>query len=256
MSLRDAPLTRLYLDVDLSPEQEILLEGPQHHQIKDVLRAQVGEVFLAFNGRDGEWMIEITALDKKKLTGLPRIRTRKQIKSDDSLWLIFSALKRNPTDLIIQKATELGVSQILPIVTERSNTERINAERFEKIAVEASEQCARLDIPKIGSLEKLQTIVENWPSNRALIFCAEAGDAKPIAAVCLGLSTEQAGILIGPEGGFSHDEIDYLQSKGFVHSASLGPRILRAETASMAAISVYQALAGDGDDERAHFGMR
>jgi 16S rRNA (uracil1498-N3)-methyltransferase len=169
---------------------------------------------------------------------------RPQAPSPD-LWLAFAPIKRARIDLIAEKATELGVSALWPVMTRRAEPMRVNIERLANIAIEAAEQAERLDIPAVEEPRTLDRLLAGWPEERALFACAEAGEAEPIADAVASRRDRPAGFLIGPEGGFAPNELDALRKLPFVVAVGLGPRVLRAETAAIAALACWQALAGD-----------
>lgn len=247
-------IPRLYVDAPLHPGAEIVLDADRAHYLRDVLRREPGATVDVFNGSDGEWRTEVSAL-RKKAANLRCIERRREqdATARDAPWLIFAPLKRNQTDLLVQKATELGVSVMQPVTTRYAQADRINPDRLGKIATEAAEQSERLDVPAVRDLRPLTGILDGWPGDRALIACAEAGPAHPIADVLGNLYGQPLAVLTGPEGGFSPDELAILSELPFCHAVSLGPRILKAETAAIAALAVLQALAGDGAAERPRF---
>lgn len=247
-------IPRLYTDAALAAGAEIALDTDRAHYLRDVLRRETGAAVDVFNGRDGEWRAEIVEI-RKKAARLRCIEKRRAQGNtpETAPGLVFAPLKRAQTDLLVQKATELGVGVLQPVNTRYTQAERINAERLEKIAVEAAEQSERLDIPEIRPLRPLPALLDGWPTDRPLIACAEAGPAGPIAAVLGPLAGQALTVLTGPEGGFSPDELEILANLPFCHAVSLGPRILKAETAAIAALAVLQAIVGDGAGERPRF---
>jgi 16S rRNA (uracil1498-N3)-methyltransferase len=162
------------------------------------------------------------------------------------LWLAFAPIKRARIDLIAEKATEMGVSVLWPVMTRRAEPSRVNVERLTNIAIEAAEQTERLDVPEVREPVPFDRLVAKWPTDRTLFVCAEAGAARPIAEAVLSRKGGPAGFLVGPEGGFAAAELDALRKLPFVVAVGLGPRLLRAETAVIAALACWQALAGDG----------
>lgn len=236
--------TRLYVEADLAVGASIELDKPQAHYLRSVLRLQTGADVILFNGKDGEWVATLSALGKKDAQADLIEQIRKQ-EASPNLWLLFAPLKKSQTDLVIQKATELGVSRIQPTLTKHSNTEKFKVDRAETIVISAAEQCERLDIPKLSEPKKLESILESWPSDRTLFICAEAGPANAINDVFMDSREEDAAILIGPEGGFAISELEILSQHPFVKMIGLGPRVLRAETAVLSALSCWQAICGD-----------
>jgi 16S rRNA (uracil1498-N3)-methyltransferase len=238
-------LPRLYVQHPLSEGKPVMLDGDQMHYLKNVMRRGPGDELGLFNGRDGEWLGAIESYGRHGATIRLTAMRRPQEASPD-LWLAFAPIKRARIDLIAEKATELGVSVLWPVMTRRSEPQRVNTERLANIAIEAAEQTERLDIPEVREAVNLDRLLSEWPRDRILFVCAEAGDAQPIAAAIRAAAGRPAGFLVGPEGGFTAAELDALRKLPFVVAVGLGPRLLRAETAVIAALACWQALAGDG----------
>jgi 16S rRNA (uracil1498-N3)-methyltransferase len=197
------------------------------------MRQAAGDDVTLFNGRDGEWRARLTVLARNRAEALPFQQTRPQTQAAD-IWLVFAPLKRDATDLVVQKATELGVSALQPVFTARTNTARINAERLSAIAREAAEQSERLTVPALRPALPLADLLAGWPRERILAASIERLPATPVP--------EAAGaLLIGPEGGFAPAELDVLRSTSFVSPLCLGPLVLRAETAAIAGLALLQA---------------
>jgi 16S rRNA (uracil1498-N3)-methyltransferase len=235
--------TRLYVTGDLGAGIAVALdEGPSHYLLH-VLRAKSGNRVLLFNGRDGEWLAEIGQASKRGVVATCLNRTRAQSAEPD-IWLAFAPIKKTPADYLVQKATELGASCLLPVFTRRTIVARVNLERMAANAAEAAEQSERLTVPEIRKAMDLDKLLAFWPRERRLYFCDEGGDAKPLAEAARGASGPAA-ILTGPEGGFDPAERDLLRAQKFVVPVTLGPRILRADTAALAALSVWHSAAGD-----------
>ena len=223
----------------------ISLTPPQIHYLRNVMRAGPGDTVILFNGRDGEWAAQIDALSKGSGTLTPQKKHREQ-SSEPGPWLLFAPIKRAPLDFLVQKAVELGAACLLPVFTAHTNSERINLDRLTANAIEAAEQCERLTVPEIRAPDKLDAILQNWPTDRRLLVCAEHGNAQGIDETLRSATgNEEWGILIGPEGGFAPSELDQLRALPFASLVSLGPRILRAETAALAALTCWQAVLGD-----------
>ncbi|HXS05753.1 MAG TPA: 16S rRNA (uracil(1498)-N(3))-methyltransferase [Rhizomicrobium sp.] len=237
-------LTRLFVTAALEPGAKVALEVGQTHYLLHVLRAGAGDRVLVFNGRDGEWQAEITSAAKRAVTLSVRKQTLSQTREPD-VWLVFAPVKKTPSDYLAQKVTELGVSKLQPIFTRRTIVSRINEERLLANAVEAAEQSARLNVPEIGAAVGLEKLLSAWPRERRLFFCDEGGEAKPLADAARDAGGGAAAILTGPEGGFDPVERDLLRTLPFVTPVTLGPRILRADTAALAALAIWQSVAGD-----------
>lgn len=249
---------RLFLTAPLAEGGVAALSAEQAHYLKNVLRRCVGDAVLLFNGKDGEFSAEISALKKKGALAVIGAQTRPQESARD-LALYIAPIKRTPMEMIVQKSVELGVASITPVTTARSIAARINRDRLQAIATEAAEQCGRLSVPVLGAALKLDVLARQWPAGRRLMFCDEAGDdetkdwgggagrAAPAldALKASNNKTDQWAILIGPEGGFTPAERADLRAKPFVTPVTLGPRILRADTAALAALTLWQAALGD-----------
>lgn len=208
------------------------------------MRAAVGTSVALFNGRDGEWRASLVEAGKKKALLAVEDQLRPQAPEPD-LWLLFAPVKRARIDFIAEKATELGVSVLQPVFTKHTVMSRVNDDRLRAIAVEAAEQCERLSVPDVRDPMSLDALLANWPEGRCLILLDEGGGGKPVAEVLAGLADGPAALLVGPEGGFAKSELDALRSLSFAVPVGLGPRILRADTAVVAALSCYQAIRGD-----------
>lgn len=251
-------IPRLYIDAPLETGAAAPLDGPQAHYLKNVLRRSAGDEVRLFNGRDGEFAAEIAELRKKGGVAAVRERTRVQ-ETEPDLTLCFAPVKRGPLETIIQKATEIGVAHLCPVITERTVAPKMNVERLQAIATEAAEQSGRLTVPSVNEPMKFAHMLAEWPEGRRLLFCDEAGDdetqewggregrARPVLEA-LKDTDSKAGcwaVLTGPEGGFTPEERNILRAKSFVTAATLGPRILRADTAAIAALTLWQAALGD-----------
>jgi 16S rRNA (uracil1498-N3)-methyltransferase len=239
----DKPATRLHVNSDLAPRVTVALGAAEAHRLRSVLRLAPGDAIALFNGRDGEWLARIDALDRRGGAVTPAEVLRAQ-QDDGDLWLVFALIKRVRLEDLVTKATELGVSVLAPVTTERSVVERLNPERIAALAREAAEQSERLTLPEIRAPAPLARVIEAWPSGRRLLLCDETGRAPPIAQAFAVNQPEPLGVLIGPEGGFAETELDALRNLPFVAPVDLGPRVLRCETAALAAVAVVQALAG------------
>ena len=233
---------RLFVDHTLGEAQSVPLSKDQAHYIFSVMRKSIGETILIFDGNNGEWEASIEEISKKSGVLFCIKQTKPQIMPPD-LWLFFSPLKKVRTDFIVEKATELGVAKIIPVQTEHTNADRIKLSRLSAHAIEAAEQCGGTYIPKIEELQKINEVLENFPPDRRLLFCDEKLQASEVNLE--NLKKGKWAILVGPEGGFSEIERNYLKGLKFTLSISLGPRILRADTAAVTAISLWQNYLGD-----------
>lgn len=238
---------RLYVPDPLSAQAEVAVSAEQARYLVQVMRRSVGDVVLLFNGYDGEWRGRISTLGKKAVTITVEEQTRSQ-SNDAQITLLFAPVKRTGTDLIVQKVTELGVTVVQPVVTDHTNSERVRGDRLTSIAIEAAEQCGRVSVPEVCSPRDLRQVLSDWPDHIPLFVCDETGGGQPVAAALTAFAeknVENAAFVIGPEGGFSQTELDLMRSLPFCSLVSLGPRILRAETAAFAALACWQALCGD-----------
>lgn len=235
---------RLYVDAELAEGASVSPSDGQAHYLLHVMRAKAGDAVRLFNGKDGEWLARVEEVSKRSCVLVCERLIAEQADVPD-VWLIFAPIKKTPSDYVVQKATELGVRRIQPVITRRTIVSRVNLERMRANAIEAAEQSGRLGIPEIPEQQPLDKLLAQWPANRALMFCDEAGGAP---AISLGLAAAADGpwaVLTGPEGGFDPTEGELIRSKSFVFPVSLGRRILRADTAALAALSVWQAVKGD-----------
>jgi 16S rRNA (uracil1498-N3)-methyltransferase len=237
---------RLYVAAGLAPSVEIELEWAQAHRLGSVLRLAPGAGVAVFNAADGEWLCRIEEIGK----GKARLRVEKQLRLPEpedgfDLWLLFAPIKRARLDWLVEKATELGVTTFLPVWTQRTQAERINLDRLRTHAIEAAEQSDRLTVPELKAPERLDRLLTAWPAARRLILCDESGAGEPISTAAARLSRGPVALLVGPEGGFNETELDAMGKLSFVTRVGLGPRVLRAETAALAAVAVVQAIGGD-----------
>ncbi|MFI5030209.1 MAG: 16S rRNA (uracil(1498)-N(3))-methyltransferase [Reyranellales bacterium] len=241
-------VTRLFVEAALAPGSEASLDEAQAHYLRNVMRRAEGAPLLLFNGRDGEWSAELVLHGKKAASACVRECTRPQVGEPD-VWLCFAPIKRARIDYIAEKATELGVAVLQPVLTQHTAVERVNVERLRANAVEAAEQTERLSVPEVRVPVDLMKLLSEWPAGRRLLMCDETGGGPPIAEVLAGLDEAARaapwGIVIGPEGGFAEREFTALRRMKDVTAVGLGPRILRADTAALAALACWQALVGD-----------
>ena len=238
---------RLYVEDALSAGQAVEADRPKANYLLNVLRLKSGDAVLLFNGRDGEWLADIVPGGRKACTLVPQKQLRPQPEPYD-LQLYFAPLKQARLDYMVQKAVEMGAGYLQPVITRYTQVQKLNAERMQANMLEAAEQCGILTDPEMGAPIALERMLETWPleqSNRVLIFCDELAEAPASAQGLTAIDGRPLAVLIGPEGGFSEDERHLLHSKSFVHALSLGPRILRADTAAVAALAIIQAFIGD-----------
>lgn len=236
---------RLFVDAPLQNGVAVGLSTDQAHYLGRVMRMAVGDGVTLFNGRDGEWRAELAELDKRAAVAVPKDQTRTQDAEAPGPWLAFAPVKKTGTDFIIQKATELGVSRLIPVQTANTQTGRTNTDRLRATAVEAAEQCERLSVPVVDDMVDLAVLTADWPAGRTLFVLDETGGGKPLAPAAAEAAGGAVGFLVGPEGGFQGRELDSLGKLDFITPVTLGRRILRAETACLAALAVWQAVAGD-----------
>ena len=237
-------MIRLHVTHDLADGARWALEAGQAHYLVNVMRLAAGAELLLFNGRDGEWRAKVAAAGKRACQLEVLARTRPQTPGPD-LDLVVALVKRTRLETIVEKAAELGVRRVRLITTERTNAERTRLERFAAIATEAAEQTGRLDVPAVSGPDRLTTLLEDWPAERRLMFCDEAGDAPPALQALARQKGGPWGVLVGPEGGFSPTERARIRAHPAIVPVSLGPRILRADTAAIAALTLWQAALGD-----------
>ncbi len=237
---------RLYFPGKLSLKSPIKLENKQVHYLINVMRKKIDDSILVFNSVNGEFLAKISEIYKNTII-IDIIKKIRDVKIENDIWLLFAPVKKSPTEYIVQKATELGVSKIIPIITERTITKNLNLNRMQDIAIESSEQCDRITIPEICAVKKLKDLILNWDNDRIIFFCDETIRNNDVVKIDFqNLSTKSFGaILVGPEGGFSANETNYLREKKFIRPIDLGPRILRSDTAVIAALSLWHCLNGD-----------
>ena len=241
---RSAP--RLFVEQELSFGAEVRIEGQQAHYLTKVMRLSEGQVVILCDDATGEWSSIPAEIGKRHvvLEAMNRLRPRENV---PDLWLCPALLKKDRFDLVLEKATELGAARIQPVVTRRCVADKLNPERARSIVVEAAEQCARTALPELAEPVKLDALLRDWPKERALFFADELG-GKP-AAEAFAASAGPAAILIGPEGGFDDEERAVIRSHKQSRPITLGPRILRGETAAIAALATWMAVSGDWADE-------
>lgn len=233
---------RLFVDQPLGVDNSVSLDRDNANYLFNVMRLSVGAEIALFNGRDGEFTSEVVEANKRRGVAICRTLT-KPLQMPPDLWLLFAPIKKARTDFIVEKATEMGAARIMPVATEFTNSERVRQDRLQAHAVEAAEQCGGTYVPEVCDLTKLSAVLDNWPEDRQLLFCDEArvGSAETLSGAAGG----KWAVIIGPEGGFSETERARLNSMAQTKAISLGPRILRADTAVVAALTIWQAALGD-----------
>jgi 16S rRNA (uracil1498-N3)-methyltransferase len=247
---KERPNVRLFVEQVLEAEVEIAVGTAQAHYLARVMRLQSDDRIRLFNGRDGEWLARITSVSRSWCELLAESMLRAQ-HAEPGPVLAFAPIKKDPMHYLVEKATELGVERLLPVATRNTVVEQVNLDRMRAHVVEAAEQCGRLTIPHVDPPKPLDAFVAEWPEPRPLLFMDEHASVRPIAEAIAACATRSPGpplppgILVGPEGGFAEVEAEALRALAFVMPVSLGPRILRAETAALAALACWQAFAGD-----------
>ena len=245
-------LIRLFIDKNLDLGGQIEIQKGRLHYLKNVMRLEVGSKFLLFNGQAGEVLGRIVEIGKNKM--LVDIENQIRVQSFDSdIWLLFSPIKRTCINFVAEKATELGASRLLPVITDYTNNNRVNIDRLSNIAIEAAEQCHRLTIPDITPPKELTEVLEKWdPARRLLVMDETLAIKDGLTTEAIRMSTLRVkknkkpcdAILIGPEGGFSPSELDKFGKLGFVQKITLGRRLLRAETAATVSLGLWNELIG------------
>ena len=244
---------RLYVENDLSAAAEILFTGTQGDYLVNVMRLKDTDLILLFNGRDGEWLAEIIKTGKGRATVEVQEIVMEQ-RAEPDLWYLFAPIKKARLDYMVQKATELGVSLLRPILTERTKLDGLKEDIIRLNAIEAAEKCERFTVPTVEPMIKLEQLLADWPEDRLIMFCDEEGtddrNTFPVGRAIDEVGAwqgrpEKWAILIGPEGGFTPAERDLIRRQPYVVPVTLGPRILRADTAAVVAIALWQSFAGD-----------
>lgn len=235
-------MIRLFVPHDLSTGARLDLDEGQSRYLAAVMRLAPGDEVAVFNGRDGEWLASLASVGKRTVTLEVQSQTRPQTMGPD-LDLVIALVKRARLETIVEKAAELGARRVRPVITERTNADHTRVDRLQAIATEASEQTGRLDVPDVCEPVKLEKMIAGWEDGRRLLFCDEAGDARPVLQAAAGAGPWA--VLIGPEGGFSPREREILRALPYATPATLGPRILRADTAAISALTLWQAALGD-----------
>ena len=232
MARYDFNAQRLFVGADLAAGVTVACSAQQANYLRSVLRLGGGDPILVFNGRDGEWRAQLAEVGKRGAALVVEAQVRAQQEGPD-------------IDYLVQKATEMGVARLKPVLTRHTTPERVNMQRMRANAVEAAEQCGILRIPEVDAPEKLERVVAGWDAGRMLVFCDEGSDQSGPLAMLAKLRPGPLALLIGPEGGFAEAERELLSSKPFVTRIPLGPRILRADTAAVAALALLNAVLGD-----------
>jgi 16S rRNA (uracil1498-N3)-methyltransferase len=235
---------RLFVTVDLGQDAAVPLDARQAHYLFTVMRLGSGARIAVFNGRDGEWQAEVVEAGRRGGRLAVRAPGQAQRRPPD-LWLLFAPIKKARTDFIVEKATELGAARIQPVFTRLTSAERIRPERLRAHAVEAAEQCGETFVPEVAEPVRLGALLDGWDPARRLMFCDEERAAPPAATALAAAHRGPWAVLTGPEGGFDPDEALRLRSLPFVLPVTLGPRVLRADTAAVAALTLWQATLGD-----------
>ena len=235
---------RLFVQSPLAQGQGVRLSREQTHYLKNVMRQAVGDQIRLFNGQDGEWLCRISRLERNACHLEPQSQTRPQMALPD-VWLLFAPLKKARIDYLAQKATELGAARLQPVITRRTQVARVNVERLQANAVEAAEQCGCLSVPEVANPLPLPQLISAWDEPRRILYCDEGPGAPSALAALKQAPPGPWAVLLGPEGGFDSDERALLRGCSFVVPVSLGPRIMRADTAAVAALTLWQAALGD-----------
>ncbi len=238
---------RLYCHANLEElfkaHKEYALTSEQFHYLNSVMRCKVGDKINLLDGRTGEYQCKIVFISRKELR-VKICRFLKSVSSPADLWLLFAPIKKARTELIIEKCVELGVKKIIPVITDFTNLPNVNKKRFQSIMISSAQQCGSTWLPELEDLKTLKKVLQSWDPERIMIFCDETLQGNHINVVLKNLKLKPMAILVGPEGGFSKNEVDLLMSQEYVNSVSLGPQVLRAETAVIASVSVWQSTCG------------
>ena len=250
MASYDFSAPRLYVDHALDAGVALALDKAQQNYLLNVLRLSEGDAVLIFNGRDGEWQARLTAVGRKQMSLTPVVRVRPQTAGGD-LHYLFAPLKHARLDYMVQKVVEMGVDCLRPVTTRRTQAHRVNIERMRANAIEAAEQCGIITLPEVREVAPLEGVLAAWPGGRTLVFCDEDAAVGDVIASLAALTRDVArqtgplAVLIGPEGGFDPVEREMILALPVTVRLSLGPRILRADTAAVAALTLVQAVLGD-----------
>jgi 16S rRNA (uracil1498-N3)-methyltransferase len=236
---------RVYLDIPLAGGQEVSFDRAQANYLQNVLRLKHGDEVFLFNGRDGEWLASLAGSGKKTLTAAVGERLRAQPQASDRHFL-FAPLKHARLDYLVQKAVEMGASRLQPVITRHTQVARVNLDRMRGNVIEAAQQCGILSVPEVAEPVTFNTMMGQIEAERLIVFCDEDAEVKdPVAALAAAHAHRPVAVLVGPEGGFAEDERAALLKRPNVVRIALGPRILRADTAAVAALALVQAVLGD-----------
>jgi 16S rRNA (uracil1498-N3)-methyltransferase len=244
MAIRDFRAQRLFVDADLKAGALIPCGPDRANYLRNVLRLGASEEILVFNGRDGEWRARLSELGKRRCI-LELLQQERAQESGPDLDYLFAPLKRARLDYMVQKATELGVARLRPVVTRRTVAERVNLDRMRANVIEAAEQCGILRLPDVLEPDSLERVLAGWGASRPLVFCDEGAEVKNPLAALSAVPRGPVAVLLGPEGGFSAEERTLLLAKPYTVRLSLGPRVMRADTAAVAALALVNAVIGD-----------
>ncbi len=237
-------LQRLFVDMPLAEGAAQEATAEQFNYLANVLRLEDGAEILTFNGRDGEWRTRLAFPSRKKINLVPAEQTRPQPAPSD-LHYLFAPLKVGRLDYLVQKAVEMGAGFLQPVMTQHVQGKITNLDKVKANVIEAAEQCGILAVPEVAAPVKLSDLLDTWPADRRIIFCDEGDEGQNPLPILAGVTEKKLALLVGPEGGFSEEERQKLRSLSFVTAIPLGPRILRADTAAVAALAVIQAAIGD-----------
>lgn len=237
-------MQRLFVEGDLAVARPVGLEPSQVHYLVNVMRMTAGSELLVFNGRDGEWLARITETGKRAVKMEAVEQTRPQPVMPDLVYC-FAPLKQGRLDYLVQKAVEMGAGVLQPVITQHSQVPKLGLDRLRANVIEAAEQCGILSMPALREQQKLDRLLSGWDRNRRLVFCDEDSSTNNPMPALKAIPEQKLGLLVGPEGGFSDEERTMLRALPFVTPIPLGPRILRADTAAVAALALIQATVGD-----------
>lgn len=244
MARCDINLQRLFVAVPLAAGTQVTLPEDQSHYLVNVMRLKPGSEVLVFNGQDGEWRAELLEAKKRGATLAVTTPTRPQ-SAPPNIDYLFAPLKHARLDYMVQKAVEMGVKRLRPVITRRTITDRVNLARVRANAIEAAEQCGVLSVAEVAEPQQLKKVLATWEPGLPLIFCDEGGDESDPIEILQKLVRGPVALLVGPEGGFDEEERQLLRTRDFVIPLSLGPRIMRADTAAVAALALVNATLGD-----------